>query len=283
MNRRLLKVKRPSLLCLLLVAGITAPLSSVQSASVSIGVENAGFEDPAEPANLVDVLTNASNPSILPGWTSIHPDLDFFYGNYTPAINEEYVNPSPPVNGQIMYIDVARGGNQGVDGNGDPKKMGFEQALGETLQAGTYDLSVAVGNPRTFGSNYDGFGGYGIELIAGFTDVGGNFNRLDGATVLGSVVGDGDSIGEGLFETISLSVDILGGDALLGMALGIRLYNLNLDLVDADGNSISALSGIGFDNVQLSLSPVPVPAAIWLFGTALLGLVGFNRRRKHAA
>ena len=27
-------------------------------------------------------------------------------------------------------------------------------------------------------------------------------------------------------------------------------------------------------------SPVPVPAAVWLFGTALIGLVGFNKRRK---
>ncbi|HUV23098.1 MAG TPA: VPLPA-CTERM sorting domain-containing protein [Gammaproteobacteria bacterium] len=27
-------------------------------------------------------------------------------------------------------------------------------------------------------------------------------------------------------------------------------------------------------------SPVPVPAAIWLFGTGLLGLVGFGKRRK---
>lgn len=30
------------------------------------------------------------------------------------------------------------------------------------------------------------------------------------------------------------------------------------------------------------VSPVPVPAAIWLFGTALMGLVGFSKRRKAA-
>ena len=29
-------------------------------------------------------------------------------------------------------------------------------------------------------------------------------------------------------------------------------------------------------------SPIPVPAAVWLFGTALLGLVGYSRRRKSA-
>ena len=29
-----------------------------------------------------------------------------------------------------------------------------------------------------------------------------------------------------------------------------------------------------------TLNPVPVPAAVWLFGTALVGLLGFGRRRK---
>jgi hypothetical protein len=31
-----------------------------------------------------------------------------------------------------------------------------------------------------------------------------------------------------------------------------------------------------------SISPVPVPAAVWLFGTALIGFVGMSRRRKVA-
>jgi hypothetical protein len=31
-----------------------------------------------------------------------------------------------------------------------------------------------------------------------------------------------------------------------------------------------------------SVSAVPVPAAVWLFGTALIGLVGFGKRRKAA-
>jgi hypothetical protein len=34
--------------------------------------------------------------------------------------------------------------------------------------------------------------------------------------------------------------------------------------------------------VWSSVSAVPVPAAIWLFGTALIGLVGFGKRRKVA-
>jgi hypothetical protein len=29
-------------------------------------------------------------------------------------------------------------------------------------------------------------------------------------------------------------------------------------------------------------NPIPIPAAIWLFGTALIGLVGFSRKSKSA-
>lgn len=32
--------------------------------------------------------------------------------------------------------------------------------------------------------------------------------------------------------------------------------------------------------LKLDLNPVPVPAAVWLFGTALIGFVGYSRRRK---
>jgi hypothetical protein len=35
-------------------------------------------------------------------------------------------------------------------------------------------------------------------------------------------------------------------------------------------------------NVGADLNPVPVPAAIWLFGTALVGFIGVSRRRKVA-
>jgi hypothetical protein len=38
---------------------------------------------------------------------------------------------------------------------------------------------------------------------------------------------------------------------------------------------------IGIDRVQYgAISPIPVPAAFWLFGTALIGFIGFSRRTK---
>jgi hypothetical protein len=46
------------------------------------------------------------------------------------------------------------------------------------------------------------------------------------------------------------------------------------------GVSITSLSGTEY--LAPLVSPVPVPAAIWLFGTALIGLVGFGKRSKAA-
>ena len=39
---------------------------------------------------------------------------------------------------------------------------------------------------------------------------------------------------------------------------------------------------LAIDNTSLSTSAVPVPAAVWLFGSGLLGLVGISRRKKTA-
>ena len=44
---------------------------------------------------------------------------------------------------------------------------------------------------------------------------------------------------------------------------------------------------VAFNNEQfymsgMQVSAVPVPAAVWLFGTAIVGLIGFQRRRKAA-
>ncbi|MEI6069807.1 MAG: VPLPA-CTERM sorting domain-containing protein [Methylococcaceae bacterium] len=51
-------------------------------------------------------------------------------------------------------------------------------------------------------------------------------------------------------------------------------YTLNLTLYDEAG---SGWVNAYFDGIKTS--PVPIPAAIWLFGSALAGLVGLGRRK----
>ena len=43
-----------------------------------------------------------------------------------------------------------------------------------------------------------------------------------------------------------------------------------------------AFNGTGFhqyDNIVTDASPVPLPATVWLFGSAIAGLVGFQSRK----
>ncbi len=63
-----------------------------------------------------------------------------------------------------------------------------------------------------------------------------------------------------------------------------------LELTTADSFSLTGATGISFSTTTNShvdemriitaASPVPVPAAVWLFGSALLGLTGMSRRKK---
>ena len=48
------------------------------------------------------------------------------------------------------------------------------------------------------------------------------------------------------------------------------------------GLDLSFHSQYSVSNWSISVSPVPVPATLWLFGTGLIGLIGFSKRRKTA-
>ena len=85
-------------------------------------------------------------------------------------------------------------------------------------------------------------------------------------------------------------LDSLGSVALLSAGNGLALGSGNLivlgdiNMLDGPGNSGGFLkedNGVLFQNaIEYSVSAVPVPAAVWLFGSGLLGLVGVARRKK---
>ena len=79
-------------------------------------------------------------------------------------------------------------------------------------------------------------------------------------TLLGSLVSDADP----------------NADDFIGLISDTPIFRMEFDFV----------SGIGFGGDDLLftqiVSPVPLPAAVWLFGSALLGLIGLSRRKKAA-
>lgn len=88
-------------------------------------------------------------------------------------------------------------------------------------------------------------------------------NGATGGITGGSEVSDPFSLNQGIAGTDSFSaVSSSTGFHAMTAALAIGSYSMNISM-----------------NQTANVSAVPVPAAAWLFGTGLLGLVGVARRR----
>ena len=94
-----------------------------------------------------------------------------------------------------------------------------------------------------------------------------NVDWFDVGKVFGSTSGiDIDAFGFGLLDFFSFVR--LTDDTNEGLQTG--------DTVGADIDAVGAISSAP------PVPQIPVPAAVWLFGTALIGFIGFSRRRNVA-
>lgn len=125
----------------------------------------------------------------------------------------------------------------------------ISQTLTETLAADiTYSLRVDVGYAKYPSSTP--FGGYTVQLFAG-----GNLLAQDQNPPI-------PAVGGFLTSTVNFTANVL--NPYLGQTLEIRLLSGGQETI--------------FDNVRLEA--VPIPAAAWLFGSGLLGLIGITRCNK---
>lgn len=85
---------------------------------------------------------------------------------------------------------------------------------------------------------------------------------------------DGGPLGDGI------TIDVEG----IGANSGLYSYGTGQGATGTDGGTVfdqnSGLTSVSPELVQVSLKAVPIPAAVWLFGSGLLGLVGVSRRKK---
>ena len=167
------------------------------------------------------------------------------------------------------------------------------------ISASFIDVAYDAATDRLFASGFAlGLAtGGSLENIAG-----GSFDLIASVLDDGSLLGGSLSIGGTVAGLGFNSGTLLTGDLT---ALGFNQANDPLEfLFDVTGGDAAGLygdlggiilSGAGFPGDWTSsfssnpfaavadIGTVPVPAAAWLFGSALLGLLGFNARRKQVS
>lgn len=82
------------------------------------------------------------------------------------------------------------------------------------------------------------------------------------------------SLNQMLFDAITTLGQAGGGDFGIGGAITSNTSFTATERTFRGTSNLAALSSL-----QITTTVVPVPAAVWLFGTGLLGMVGFSKRR----
>ncbi|MDH3387883.1 MAG: hypothetical protein OEN02_08240 [Gammaproteobacteria bacterium] len=147
--------------------------------------------------------------------------------------------------------------------------------LGDDILTGfdldiSFDDSILGFQSFTFGTGLDVFG-----LGFNFTDV------MD--------------LGGGVVNVFELSLDfdldlmlfqpddfVLGTFDFSTLSLGTSALDISFALLSGEYDAFGFATELHADlrAGSVTVSVIPVPAAVWLFGTGLVGLIGFGKRRK---
>jgi hypothetical protein len=218
-------------------------LAFVQVANANL-IRNASFED---------IPGAFTGQGIMPSeWTIVNVTPDTYS-------NDGSYGLSPSVNGNFTGV-TAQDGVRWVAGWSSAFEF-FGQALSVPLIGDqSYTLSSYLIQAKR--SDLDHFGGYEVYLTSG------------SASITGELLGNiGPTTNSNDWEFSSLTFIAPTDSSILPFLL-FKPYG------DILGGAYP-----GLDNLNLSatsIGEVPVPAAVWLFGTALVGFIGVSRRRKIA-
>ena len=137
----------------------------------------------------------------------------------------------------------------------------------QSITDGTFDLVASIDN--------------GGNLLGGTLDIGGTIAGLSTTSTLltGTLTDFGFPDAGG--DPLEFLFNVTGGDAAtlyggIGAVGGVILsgFSLPASLFTEDWTS-------GAFQAVADVAPVPLPAAFWMFGSALIGLAGFVRRKRH--
>ncbi len=158
-------------------------------------------------------------------------------------------------------------------------------------QAATYNFTITGGvlvGDEFFPNAYNLTAGETITATGTFTANLGSTGSETGTVSFAT--GSGNTMTINLNGTFLFAANDDGYGSGLGPFLTFSLGSLtDFDFTKAGSPAFNS-AFLAFDDfgglygewTNLSLTAVPVPAAVWLFGSGLLGLVGLARRKKRA-
>jgi len=178
--------------------------------------------------------------------------------------------------------------------------FGFGAAQAAPMSSATFTMLSGVGGTVGTDTTVTGAIGGGTWSVASTTPFFGltwtahsgttfgpgtySFDTIEGGTYTGIVVGAGQVGGHILFDWgTTADIDVINVWDVTDNGDGTFSY-FSTD-VDGDGyRGLGMIDGAfpGF-NANFDMTAVPVPAAVWLLGSGLVGLVGVARRKKAAA
>ena len=177
---------------------------------------------------------------------------------------------------------------------GDPLNVGGNAALGSNGWLGT----------GGGGNILDGHNGWIGYANAGYSFTNGDGDKIQGlfagATNSSNIGQYGGGLSDPLNGTTITNVNnsspyVNGGSATLstaeallnlsGLKAGYYLIGFagSCPDVNANGQSCGTASSKAYNLTISSVAAVPVPGAVWLFGTAMAGFIGLRRNKKLAA
>jgi hypothetical protein len=220
-----------------------------------------------------NLLTNASfeTPDASAGDVGSCSDGTFGGWNY---FNCNFVSSNLFMPGGEFKNPTAHTGNQVL------KQFGVDAGAFQVAAANPGDTVDA----QVFAMNWNGDYFSNIFLLQIFAlDSDGN-NISGGFTPLTQVAAGSDAIVGGIFDYVLSGTD--GGNDFDWTQMSVSAVMpagtawAKIQLIHILESSTTNTGAIFLDDASLTVAAVPVPAAIWLFGTGLLGLLGIARRKR---
>ena len=216
---------------------------------------------------VTEYTIDACQPYFAPG-----PGIESRYGERTACIARVIRQAFSVVTfGLCMLVIPAKAANVVIDFDGATPGGVLtadyvEDSFTMTLVSDHYDI---WGSGGTGGSQYLGLDALNASAASVRFTSGGLFDLLSFESIQWS-----PGVGEFLTVTSSAGGSVSFDTSATHLFSGTLWSGLSW----IDFSSNASIGGPGLDT--LSVSTVPLPATIWLFGSGLVGLIGLSRRKK---